>query len=170
MSTVYKFKDSLEDGEKHEKVLDDYYSQWFYIQPVSFAAQKSGIDRTWTNISDNFRYSVEYKADSTAANTGNAFIETISVDTTNTMGWAYTSCSQLMIYYIPPLKKAYRCAILSLKHLLRGWIKKYGTVSIPNEGYNTIGIIVPLEEFQNCSYYMDYIDLEENNGYNKKEP
>ena len=161
MSTPYKFKDSLEDGEDHEKVLDEYYNKWYSINSVSMLAQKAGIDRTWTNRSDGFRYSVEYKADTTAGRTGNAFIETVSNDATGKKGWAYTSCAQILIYYIPPMKKAYRMTVITLKHMTREWKETYTYVqTIPNEGYNTLGLLVPLSEFEKYCYSIDFIKKE----------
>ena len=154
---MYEFDEQLADGENHEEELDTYYSQWYSVSKISIAAQKAGIDRVWTNNTDGFRYSVEYKADTTAARTGNAFIETVSVDTDNKPGWAYSSCSQILIYYIPPLKIAYRFKTLEIKYFVNEWKKKYRLQPVPNKGYKTIGVLVPLEEFIKHAYGKDDI-------------
>jgi len=154
---MYEFDKQLEDGENHEEELDNYYSKWYQISKISLTAQKAGIDRVWTNNKDGFRYSVEYKSDTTAARTGNAFIETVSVDTSNKPGWAYSSCSQILIYYIPPLKIAYRFKTLEIKYFVNEWKKKYRLQPILNKGYKTIGILVPLSEFIKHAYGKDEI-------------
>ncbi len=160
-SKVYDFVEQLELGEDYEKVLDGYYSNWFVIEPVSMNAQKSGIDRVWTNRTDSIRYSVEYKSDSTAATTGNVFIETVSVDVQDKKGWAKTSCAQLLVYYIPPLNTAYTIPMLSIKSLLSDWIKKYKLQSIKNKGYFTKGLLVPVTEFAKYCMRKDNIEPQE---------
>jgi hypothetical protein len=154
---MYEFDKQLADGESHEETLDKFYSKWYRVSRVSMDAQKSGIDRVFTNNTDGFRYSVEYKADTTAANTGNAFIETVSVDTNNKPGWAYSSCSQIIIYYIPPKKIAYRFKTLEIKYFVNEWKKKYRIVEVPNNGYHTIGVLVPLKELAKLAYKVDEI-------------
>lgn len=148
---MYLFADKLHEGEEYERVLDEFFSSIFDVKHVSMNAQKSGIDRVFTNRTTNISYSIEYKADSTAARTGNMFLETISVDTTNKPGWACTSCAQLLVYYIPPLDKAYLVSMLTIKTLVPTWAETYSKKPIPNDGYNTIGVLVPLTEFeQHC--------------------
>jgi hypothetical protein len=156
MSTEeYSMSNQMEKGEKGEKELDEYYSQWFYSRPVSMNAQRSGIDRAWTSKNTKHRYSVEYKSDDRAATSGNVFIETVSVDKNDKPGWAYSSCAQLLIYYIPPLKKAIRYSMLTLKFHVEDWVNTYPEHKIPNDGYYTVGTVVPIEEFEKYCWTVD---------------
>lgn len=147
MSETYSFDAQLKKGEKYEKELDDYFGEWYYVYPVSFDAQRSGIDRVFKHKTTDVSISVEYKADERTVETGNIFVETVSVDTQNKKGWAYTSCSQMLFYYIPQEKTVLVISMLEIKNQLSGWIKRFKEKSVPNDGYNTKGILVPLQEF-----------------------
>ena len=148
----YNFNGKLSEGEQHEADLDRYYSQWFDIQSVSMNAQRSGIDRVWTRKSTNVSYSMEYKSDTKAASTGNAFIETVSVDAAGKPGWAYTSCAQLLAYYVPPLNRVYHLTMMAIKNNVDKWAKMYPPGKAKNDGYYTHGVLVPLSEFQKHAY------------------
>jgi len=160
MSTLYKFETQLSTGEKYEKELDAFYDHWYTIQNISKKAQRAGIDRVWTSRRSGFRYSVEYKSDITAASTEKVFIETISADTENKLGWAYTSCAQLLIYFIPPLKLAYQVNVLTMKHYLELWMDTYPKRYIQNEGYQTVGLLMPLEDFRRYCFKVDDLNYE----------
>lgn len=153
---MYDFTEQLQKGEGYEAVLDRHYSKTYKIQHVSMSAQKSGIDRTWTD-ENGLRFSIEYKADDRAATSGNVFIELVSVDNTQKAGWAKTSCAQVLVYYIPPKNKAYLIPMLVLKNLTIEWEKKYSRKIIPNNGYNTEGVIVPIDEFGQYCFGIDNI-------------
>lgn len=105
---AYEFEQSAEEGNGQEKRLDNFFDKWYSIVPVNMEFQKMGIDRIFTR-KDTYhtRYTIEYKSDKKAASTGNVFIETVSVDSENKPGWAYTCGAQMMIYFIPPNRKIY---------------------------------------------------------------
>lgn len=145
---TYNFESQLQKGETHEQTLDGYFSDRFTISPVSMDEQRHGIDRTFVNRETGATLKVEYKADSKAASTGNAFVETVSVDTTHKAGWAFTSQADFLVYFVPPDATAYVIRTPILKGKVVGWSEKYPERSIPNNGYNTIGILVPLSEFE----------------------
>lgn len=145
---MYDFRKQLTSGEDYEKILDAYYSRWYKVQEISMDSQKSGIDRVWTDRETGMRTSIEYKTDFIAPTTGNVFIETMSVDVENKLGWAYTSCAQWLVYYIPGMKRAYRITMLNVKHYLPFWENRYEKKKVPNNGYYTEGILVPLDEFE----------------------
>lgn len=151
---MYEFKSKLRQGEAEEAELDREFSRrWqFKCRPVSMALQRLGIDRIW-EAPDGRRFSVEYKADWTAARTGNVFIETVSVDSEGVPGWALTSLAQLLVYYIPPLKLAYVVYMTAIKKQLHKWFGRYEQKAVPNgrDGetvYRTLGLAVPLAEFE----------------------
>lgn len=144
---MYKMKTQLRKGEKSERHLDSVFSKWYKIKPASRAEQRLGIDRHFKN-GDN-HHTVEYKTDWRAAQTGNAFVETISVDTQNKPGWAYSSQSDILVYYVPGDDLIYIFEFPEFRKHLPRWIETFRKAPpIPNDGYNTIGILVPLAEFE----------------------
>jgi hypothetical protein len=147
MSTSYGFEEQLTKGEKREKELDEFFSRVFVIDKVDMSSQKAGIDRIWTDPK-GYRYSVEYKSDEKTAFTGNAFVETISVDRSGKPGWAYSSCAQVLVYYVPSWHKAYCITMLTIKHKLQEWCNTYSTAPALNREYNTVGLLIPMSEFE----------------------
>lgn len=147
----YDFGDKLREGEGHETTLDSFFSRYYRVTPVNMALQRLGIDRVF-EAEDGYRWTVEYKADATADATGNAFIETVSVDTNGKPGWALTSVAQLLVYYVPPQGIIYIAAMCSIKWALRDWKKRYRLKSATNNGYKTWGVVVPIEELRRISH------------------
>lgn len=145
---AYDFDDSLTQGQAGESELDEYFGQWYRIEPVGMALQLLGIDRIFTAKDSGVVWMVEYKTDVTAARTGNAFIETVSVDIANKKGWAYTCAAHMLIYYIPPTGEIRVLSVERLKTELIGSLSRYVARTIPNvrngQAYNTIGACVPL--------------------------
>lgn len=149
---TYDMQEQLSKGEAAELLLDNHFSDRFQIQPATRAQQRQGIDRIFTLRATEKSYLIEYKTDWTAGRTGNAFIETVSVDTMNVLGWVYTSQAEWLLYYIPTTKKIYIIRFTSLRDELDLWIDQFGPEkAIPNDGYFTRGIVVPLIEFENCA-------------------
>lgn len=145
---MYDFKQQLLQGARGEQDLDLFFAQWYVVQPVTMAQQRQGIDRIFRRKCDGREYRVEYKTDWTASKTGNAFVETVSVDTTGKAGWAVTSQADVLIYYLPEDLLIYVFNFRSLRTLLAYWRKHYPTRRIPNNGYHTHGLLVPLHEFE----------------------
>jgi hypothetical protein len=71
------------------------------ITPASPEQERDGIDGLFENRFTGEIATVEYKTDDTARRTGNAFIETISVDTSNRAGWTSAFKAQWLFYYLP---------------------------------------------------------------------
>ncbi len=99
---------------------------------------------------------MQYKTESKAAETGNAFIETVSVDTNETPGCALTCLAQKYVIFIPPKQEIIVLDTHRLKVHVPKWEDKYGTVSAQNKNYKTLGIPVPLgrirEIAEDCMY------------------
>jgi len=152
MSDVHEFSGSNDKSKEHNKKIDKTFSQWYEIYSMPLTIDKIGIDRIWKDKERKVFYSVEYKADERAADTGNAFIETISVDTSDKPGWAYTCAAQLICYYVPRWHRAWMVSTMSIKNNIKEWEQKYRTVSAQNNGYKTYGIAVPWDVFVNHSY------------------
>lgn len=145
---TYQFNTQLTAGAKGERRLDAFFQRWFTIRPATMEQQRQGIDRVYTRRNDQRVFTVEYKTDSTAGKTGNAFVETISVDTDNKPGWAITSQAQVLVYYIPDTGIIYVIDFARIRHHLPRWQQQYPHRAIPNRGYHTHGHLVPLLEFE----------------------
>lgn len=145
---TYRFDTQLAQGEAGEAHLDQIFHRWYNIQPATAGQQRQGIDRWYTRISDQETFPVEYKTDHTAGRTGNAFVETISVDTTQKPGWAYSSQATYLIYFVPNPETIYVLRMADIRAQITDWVKQYPARQIPNRGYHTVGILVPLDEFE----------------------
>lgn len=147
-NVVYDFDKQLARGDKGEAFLDAFFSRHYHITRATRAQQREGIDRFFVSKETGSRMSVEYKTDTTAARTHNAFVETVSVDTTGRPGWAYASKAEYLIYYIPGDELIYVMPFAVLRKQLPRWVQEHKPKAIPNRGYKTHGICVPLDEFE----------------------
>ncbi|HEY8768742.1 MAG TPA: hypothetical protein VIP09_16035 [Dehalococcoidia bacterium] len=147
---TFDFRSQLSKGEAAERLLDEYFSDRYRIFPVDRAAQRSGRDRLFFERDSGERTFVEYKTDWRAQETGNVFVETVSVDTENKAGWAHTCTADLLFYYVPG--RGYEVVYVIEPALLRAelerWSHLYPTRAVQNEGYKTHGLLVPLAEFE----------------------
>ena len=149
---VHKFEDSLKYGEKVEALLDDYFEEWFDISPVTPDLQRLGVDRIFVMKSKGHRYSVEYKADRRTQETGNVYIETVSVRKANEptdaykLGWALTSIAQRLIYYIEGDEVIYILDMKDVRDMLPKWESQYPKAEVVNEKYFGEGILVPVTQ------------------------
>jgi hypothetical protein len=148
---TYTFLKQFAFGRKYENLLDEAFADRFVIKASTRAQERQGIDRIFTERSSGSTYTIQYKADKTAARTGNAFVETVSVDTQKKPGWALTCQADFIIYYVVDVGPAYILKPKDIKGRLARWRNQYGERRIPNKGYNTIGLIVPLREFENLA-------------------
>lgn len=153
----YSFRKQLRDGKKHERFLDDYYSTHFHIEPADREEERRGIDRWFTDRRNGNTYSIQYKADTTAARTGNAFVETVSVDAKNIPGWVHTCEADFIIYYVVGRGPAYVIRPADIRKRLKQWEVRFESRSIPNHDYNTIGLLVPLDEFERIAHAVSDI-------------
>ena len=159
---TYDLQQQLSKGEKAELLLDQHFADRFHIEPATRDQQRQGIDRIFTKHTTQKSYLIEYKADWTAGRTGNAFIETISVDTMNVLGWIYTSASEWLIYYVPGRSTAYIVRFETLREQVDAWIQQYGPEkAIPNDGYFTRGVPVPLDSFATCASKIEQVNIRE---------
>lgn len=147
----FQFDAQLRDGERGERILDRRFARWYEIQPVADFLQRAGIDRLWKCRDTGREFWVEYKTDRRAAETGRIFVETVSVTTAGKLGWAYTSKAQLLVTYIPDQKVALVTQMTTIKRLLPEWLREYPQAPARNEGYETIGLLVPIEDFRHQS-------------------
>ena len=120
---MYKFDEQLSKGQAAEKKLDSLFSDTYVIQEAEM---------------EDWR----------AAKTGNAFVETVSVDTQNKPGWAKSSQADYLVYYVPDDELVYVMKMKKMREHLNEWMSRYPERKIPNQGYSTIGVLVPLKEFE----------------------
>ena len=149
------FTTDLKRGELGEAQLDAFFGQYWAIQPATSAQQSQGIDRAFYDLhTRQFAFSVEYKFDARAGQTGNAFIELVSSDATGQLGWAFTCTADRLFYCVPANLLVYVLDPTRLRRLLPAWVRAYckSLRAVPNQGrfqaYNTIGILVPLRELE----------------------
>lgn len=149
--TTYEFDKQLAVGHSGESALDAFFGRWYIIRPATAAQQRAGIDRIWEDRKTKRVMRVEYKTDRRAGRTGNAFIETASVvvdGVTKKQGWALTSQADVLVYYIPEPEAIYLLQLDDVRRALPGWMKQHLVRQIPNSGYYTEGVVVPLREFE----------------------
>lgn len=148
MSKTYDFEHQLAIGEAFERRLDQHFDRWFAITKATHAEQRAGIDRHFRHRVTDKSYRVEYKADQQAGSTGNAFIETTSVDRTGRAGWAVASQADVLIYMVTEPETIYAIRLVRLRQALATWQKTCRRVSAQNDGYRTWGYLVPLGELE----------------------
>lgn len=147
----YDFGYKLQQGQEGEAALDEYLSDNYHVFPVNRALQRLGIDRVLVNRDTGKPFTVEIKTDEVAQRTGNAFIETISVDDseglTPKQGWAYTSKAEFLLYYTLP-STCYVLRLSELRQRLPIWETRYQKRWAQNDGYRTHGLLVPMNQIQ----------------------
>lgn len=154
----YNFADQLSHGKRGETFLDRFFAHWFRIEPAAPEEQRHGIDRHFHHLKSHDDFTVEYKTDSAAARTGNAFIETISVDTEHKAGWAFTSQADVLLYYVPGKDTVYILKMAAIRARLPLWRQTCEVREVPNGGYHTHGLLVPLQELERCADRVMAVD------------
>lgn len=155
--TIHAFGERLTDGERGETFLDAFFGLFYEVLKVGRDEQRSGIDRRFNTLWPEGDYiqdepmqlvPIEYKTDFRTQDTGNVFIETVSVDTADKAGWAYSSQSAYLVYYIPALWRIYIVRMAKLRYACQTWEWRYSTAKAHNSNYDTHGLKVPVEEFE----------------------
>lgn len=141
---MHDFDTSFALSKGDEAEVDAYFGRWFSIEQATREQERCGIDRIWTDRKGRV-FAVEYKADRRAAETGNLFIETESVDTARTPGWALTCQAQLVVVYVPGRREVFVLDTLRLKAALPDWMERFPRVEAVNRGYSTWGHAVPMD-------------------------
>lgn len=78
-------------------------------------------------------------------------VEITSVDNVHKQGWVYSSEADYLIYYVPGDGLIYVIQFSAIRKNIEDWRLKYRERSASNVGYKTIGILVPLCEFERIS-------------------
>lgn len=148
--TAYDFQTQLRKGEAAERELDARFAEWFEIAPASADEQRQGIDRWFTGKRTGMRRAVEIKTDFRAAQTGNSFIETVSVGGQRA-GWAYTSQADWLLYYVPR-DRVVMLRLTGVRIELAQWVNRWPEVTVQNDGYVTRGVVLPLRELERAAF------------------
>lgn len=143
---TYSFKEQLAKGAVGENLIRSHFKADWLITPSTMTDQRRGIDFHFQHRQSGIHCTVELKSDTKASETGNAFVETYSVYP-DKKGWAYTCQADYLFYFLPKDRVIYIFKPDKFRSHLERW-EKYPTRSIPNRGWETRGILVPLHEFE----------------------
>lgn len=143
----------FKQGMNVEGFLDNFFTSKGYKIERTTPYQERVLclgDRIFT-AKEGKSFYVEYKSGIQTYYTGNIFLETISVDSSGKPGWVYT-CKANYIIYAALLNKTilvFTPAKLRAEiQILKSKFKEVKTSKGQNEGYNTHGVIVPLQYAQ----------------------
>jgi len=147
---IYDFYEQLRKGQTGESLIAAYFSKRYEVIFATLLQQRQGIDFTFIHRKTRKRSTIQVKTDEKSAITGNAFLETISVDNSGgcleKQGWIFTSTATWLFYYIPQTSQLYIFELASLRASMPSFARQYPTKTARNRDYRTHGICVPLVE------------------------
>lgn len=153
----YNFYTQRAIGHAGEAVICDWLnSQGWQLRPATDAEQRQGID-FWGCFPSKGATSFEIKTDRRAHRSGNAFIELESSNKTGKLGWLFTCEADVILYWIPGLDLVLWMQPDNIRNAYQDWKDLYSLRQIPNDGYYTTGLIVPLESFQTAATYTYHL-------------
>ena len=136
-------------GKNVEAFLDEFFRfrGWSIEETTAHEERKLCLgDRHF--LKDETALLIEYKSGIQTYYSGNVFLETISVDSQNKLGWVYT-CQADYIFYAALLNhKILVFKPQKLRDEIEGLKTKFREVKTSNnqnKGYDTHGVIVPLD-------------------------
>ncbi len=145
----HEFHRSLAIGKEGEEQVDAIMGKWWHIKKVLLPADKAGTDRVLTlKKCSECTMRAQYKMDDAATTYGNLFIEFVSVDNTNAPGWAVKCDADWLCVWLPRENILYVLCVAMLKIWAPAWasVMKADWKTIPNAGYNTLGVAVNREK------------------------
>lgn len=159
---VHDFKASLARGKKMEKKVRELFESSFTVAKATTDEQWKGIDFTARIRIENGAgvwKGVEVKYDERSMETGFVFVELYSNEQSGRKGWAYT-CKAHLLVLVTPIPEFKQDAMLyfidpkELKSRLEDWQSKYEVRRCQNEGFNSVGLLVPLSEFEDLGHVV----------------
>lgn len=147
----YTFKQQDKIGALGAELLDGYCSALWSLRPATMVEEKQGIDRVANN-----GLKLEYKTDIIGHKTGNCFIEIVASTNPRRPGWAYTTQSDIVLYFFPHLHQILFIDPLRLRPKLPHWETTYRRVSVSNRGYSTVGLLVPISVVCSVCSLVDF--------------
>lgn len=151
--TLYNFKEQKAMGLRGEAYLDRRFGLRYDIEHASDADQRREIDRWFTNRKTGYRFPVEYKTDAIAGHSGNAFVETESNAERHTPGWSVMSEAEFLVYLVLDPETIYAIRFARLREAMPLWETLHEKRPVRNEKYTTVGLLVPLDEFERCAMW-----------------
>lgn len=149
VSNPYSFQAQQRVGEQGETALDLWFSRFYLLWPASTDQERRGIDRVATHRLTGRVLTLQYKTDTRAVRTGNAFVETLSV-VPHKPGWAVSCMADYLCYWVVG-GCLYICTPQAIRKALEPWSQAYPSRQVPNRGYTTEGLLVPLPQFEAIS-------------------
>ncbi len=138
----------FKSGMNVESFLDRHFSHEFDIEPTTEYQERNLClgDRIYKK--GDVCFFVEYKSGIQTHYTGNVFLETISVDNPCKPGWVYTCQADFILYAVllDDLILVFKPEVLRQRIAnLKGRFPEKSTSKGQNRGYNTHGVIIPLD-------------------------
>lgn len=163
----YNFETQKKIGDEGEAALDAFYSKHYVVKPCSdLELQRRGVDRLF-KIPGPMKcwFSVEYKTDHKAHQTGCAYIEVELNSELNgkEYGWLQKLFAQVLFYYVPATRVCYCVPALILKACAANfWSEQYPKGRAANKGrcgtlYTSTGLLVPLRELEVICWRKDIL-------------
>ena len=126
----------------------------------------------WTTCEGGHEWlSLQVKGDERAADTSNAFVEVVQIDTWGDPGWVWSCQADWLIYCIVGTGEALWIRPDAIRAEMHGWRmrvsrKELRWARVPNVGrngepYHTLGWLIPIDEFRaiaSSSVYIEALD------------
>jgi hypothetical protein len=153
---VHRYKQSCEVERLWAPRLDEWLRTGYVVREATTAEQWRGIDRVAAD--GDGEHTIDYKCDLAWARTRNCFIEHTSNAQTGRPGWALTSEADWLLYFLIPDRVLVLTFVMLRRHLLR-WQQVYPTRRAKNEeGYDTLGLCVPVSIVEHVAEYTARLD------------
>lgn len=153
---VHQFQQSSEVERRWAPILDAWLRTAYDLREATLEEQWRGIDRVATDGAGS--WTVDYKCDEAWSRTRNAFIEVVSNATTGRFGWALTSEAAFILYFLTP-DRVLVLTMESIRRHLPRWRERYKTRPAHNtEGYDTLGVCVPVSVVEAVAEYTAHLD------------
>ena len=139
------FQTDLRRGRRFgQMVYAAYRSQGLRVAPSDGHTDwVFGIDATLYRDGEQHA-TIQVKGDERAADTGNLFLETVSVEHAGLEGGSFDTQAEWIIYVLPHLTVGWVFWTDQLQAAVREWQKHYPERQVQNDGWVTLGIAVPL--------------------------
>lgn len=126
------------------------------VDGVTLTDEFRGIDRIVVDDSGH-RVGIEYKIDEQWSRTGNVFLETISNATTRRAGWLMTCQATWLLYFLTP-SRVLVYFMPELRRVGERWATRYPIRPAHNDGYDTLGICVPVGIAESAAESVSALD------------
>lgn len=150
----FDFDEQLQIGGRLERRIARSVSNEECVLPVPRRLQHRPfhMDQIWISREWPHRVrTVEITGDWRAAETGNALIEVHSVDVEGRPGKYWETWANLAVHALPSEGYGYVVKVDAIQSHMTAWSHDYREVKIPNDGYHTVGLPVPLSEIESIS-------------------